>query len=107
MIQFYSYATDCHQLRFGDIAIYYSFKMPFAYKTKKDTLRVRRDMFVGLWGAQVRAHVQLAVGGKKVVLSEKDVFNSTLDEQIKRNILEMAKKIAIEGLNVSTKRHVG
>ena len=100
MINFYSFSQDCHQLNFGDMTIYYSFKMPCVYRTAMHGVRVRKDMFIGVWGAKVRRHVEEILIGKNYVLCDKDAFICNLNEQFKREILSMAKKVAMEGLKL-------
>jgi len=100
MITFYSYTPDCHKLRFGDITIYYIFKLPFAYRTKSHGLRVRSDALKGHWGMKSKKAAEEIIWGNTYVTSEPDAFKYNLEEQAKRAILEMAKQIALEGLKL-------
>lgn len=101
MIVFYERDVGFHQVEFGNMVIYYSFKMPFAYKTKFHGLRIRRDAFEGHWGeATLNCIKILLISNSKYILSSEEVFNYGIDEQFKRTVLEMAKVISKKGLGL-------
>lgn len=101
MIRFYRYGPDFTQLEFGRMILYYSFKMPFAYKTPEHGLRISKDAFNGNWGSITKLHVQeLLISQKKYLLSEKEIFKFNMNDQFKRTILKMANDIAKKGLGL-------
>lgn len=101
MIRFYERDTGFHQVEFGDMVIYYSFKMPFAYKTKYHGLRIRKDAFEGYWGEKTSHCIKiLLISESKYILNSSEVFEYGMNEQFKRTILEMATKVAKRGLGL-------
>lgn len=101
MISFYSHSDNCYQLRFGNITIYYSFKFPVAYKSTMHGLVIQQDAFNGNWGEITTDHIKnILISHKKYILSEKEVFDFNLKDQIKRTILQMAKDITCKGLKI-------
>lgn len=101
MIKFYCHEDGFNQVEFGNMVIYYSFKMPFAYRTKTSKLKIEEDAFNGKWGYKTSKFVNLLLlSNSSYILSEKEVFNFNIDDQFKREILQMAKNITKKGFGL-------
>lgn len=106
MLNFYCMDTNLFQIRIGGMDIYFSFKMPIAYRSEMHGLRIRK-----IDSPVMNKHVDIITtcNTKKAVFMNKNEFNWELEDQFKRNIYNMAKKCTLErmGFNVSKQRNSG
>lgn len=96
MIHFYTMTDSLSQLQLGDMAIYYSYKMPIAYRTKSHGLRIRKFGHSEV----VDRDIEMITLNKIYISSDSEIFTYNLNDQMKREILSLAEKIALKGLNL-------
>ena len=104
MLTFYHMDTNLYQIRIGDMDIYFSFKMPIAYRSKRHGLRVKE-----IDGPNAKKHIEIITicNTKKPVFMDKDTFKFEIENQFKRTIYDLGKKFTLErmGFNVSQQRN--
>jgi hypothetical protein len=99
--------TNLFQIRLGEMDIYFSFKMPIAYRSKQHGLRIREMISVGIQGRHVE--IITTCNPAKAVFMNKNNFDWEYKDQLKRTIYDLAKKCTLErmGINVSKQRNPG
>lgn len=100
MINFYCFTENCHQIRLGNLSIYFSFKVPIGY-------RIKQDLWISehSWGPKTEEHIKIITTGHKFVLVEKIRFNYKLEEQFRRTIWDLGKEFTLNrmGINANSK----
>jgi len=91
MINFYRLAENLHQVCIRDLSIYYSYKIPAAYRVGKD-LRVSESM--------VKQHFDIITAGHKYLLTNKTKFNFDLKYLFKSTIYNLAEDFTLEKLKI-------
>lgn len=89
---FYRLAENLHQLCIGDISIYYSYKIPVAYRIGKD-LKISESI--------VKEHMDILSAGHKPLIMDKNNFNFNLRYYFKSSIYNLAENFTKERLGVS------
>jgi len=96
MINFYSLTEDCHQVLIGKMAIYFSFKVPVAYRTKMHGLRVCESR----WGPRTTSHIEMITLMKKHITMDKDGFNWSMKDQFQRAIWDLGKEFTLKRMGI-------
>ena len=103
MINFYRLDTNLHEICIGNMDIYFSFKIPIAYRTKQHDLRI--------CGGKHKEHIRIITvcNTKKAMFMDEESFNWEIKDQFKRTIYDMAKQFTLErmGIDVSKQRDTG
>lgn len=110
MLTFYCMDTNLFQIRIGAMDIYFSFKMPIAYRSKQHGLRIRGEEPNKMCDDITRhKHIEIITvcNQARAMFMDKDNFQWELEDQFKRTIYDLAKKCTLErmGFNVSKQRN--
>ena len=101
--------TNLFQIRIGDMDIYFSFKIPIAYRSKKHGLRIRGKIHPEVVDSTLNKHIEIITvcNSKQVVFTEEKIFDYEIEDQFKRTIYDLGKKFTLErmGFNVSGQRN--
>ena len=92
MINFYLLGTNLYQVCIRDLSIYYSFKMPIAYRVKKD-LKIRRGM-------NYMDHFYIITAGHTYVETDPNAFDFNLKHLFKQTIYNLAEDYTKDRMNI-------
>lgn len=92
MINFYCLEDNLYQVCIRDLSIYYSFKMPIAYRIKKD-LRVRKGLLSPM-------HINIVTTGQYYVTTDAEVFDFNLKHIFKATIYNLAEDFTKERFSI-------
>ena len=111
MLTFYIMDTNLFQVRLGDMDIYFSFKMPIAYRSKHHGLRMRGCYKDYLYNSTIQRHIEIITvcNSKEAVFMDKEVFDWEYKDQFKRTIYDLGKQCTLErmGINAGKQRNPG
>ena len=94
MINFFRFSDNLHEICIRDLSIYYSFKMPVAYRINGE-LKIRKYIS--------KRHFEIIVAGHEHVTVEKDVFDFNLRYIFKSTIYNLAEDFTKERMGIPQK----
>ncbi len=83
MINFYSLSDHLHQICLRDLSIYYSFKMPIAYRISGQGLRTRKNLR--------KVDLDIITAGHTYMIMHKRNFDANLKRLFKSTIYNLAE----------------
>ena len=92
MINFYSLSDNLHQILIRDLSIYYSFKMPVAYRNKDQGLRVRKGL--------IKIDFEIITAGHRYLIMHQKNFDSNLERNFKSAIYNLAADFTKERMKI-------
>lgn len=78
MLNFYSLDSNLHQICLRDLSIYFSFKMPVAFRIKSHGLRIRKYIFPEDFRIITAGNTYLIMDQTNFDTSLKHIFKSTI-----------------------------
>jgi len=95
MINFFRFSDNLHEVCIRDLSIYYSFKMPVAYRINGD-LKIRQHMS--------KRHFEIIIAGREqYVTVERDIFDFNLKHIFKSTIYNLAEDFTKERMGIPQK----
>jgi len=92
MINFFMLTENLNQVCIRDLSIYFSYKMPIAYRVKKD-LRIRR-------GLHNEKHLDAITAGHYFVITDAEAFDFNLRHIFRSTIYNLAEDYTKERFKI-------